>query len=123
MVLSQAFCQVLREKAIIRMVDREKALLPQTQIHLERKAVHEERMVTLNAIYAEYTMLLADKKAWNKKLSDVNLRHRIAQGNVRNTNVDLEGHDVWKERVEAVTALKDEQQAIIIQKKELQGKL
>ena len=122
-VLSQAFCQVLREKAIIRMVDREKALLPQTQIHLERKAVHEERMVTLNAIHAEYTALLANKKAWNKKLGDVNIRHRIAQGNVRNTNVDLEGHYVRQARVEVMTALKDEQQAIIIQKKELQGKL
>lgn len=40
-VLSQAFCQILREKAIIHMVDREKALLPQTQIHLERRLLRQ----------------------------------------------------------------------------------
>ena len=77
-VLPQAFCQILREKAIVRMVDREKALLPQTQIHLERKAVQEERRAAAKVIQAEHKALLAQRRELYKKIQDASLRYKAA---------------------------------------------
>jgi hypothetical protein len=77
-VLPQAFCQILREKAIVRMVDREKALLPQTQIHVERKAVQEERLAAAKISSAEHKALLAERRALSKRIRDAELRHRAA---------------------------------------------
>ena len=82
-VLPQAFCQILREKAIVRMVDREKALLPQTQIHVERKAVYEERLAAANVIGAEHKAFLAERRALSKKIRDAELRHRAALASAR----------------------------------------
>ena len=82
-VLPQAFCQILREKAIVRMVDREKALLPQTQIHVERKAVYEERLAAANVIGAEHKAFLAERRALSKKIRDAEFRHRAALASAR----------------------------------------
>ena len=82
-VLSNALCQKLRESAIVRMVDREKALLPQTQIHLERTTVHEERLAAAKIRDAEHKALLAEKRALSKRIRDASLRHRAALASAR----------------------------------------